>query len=91
MNDNHEILNPNKFKDNQESLGKNPLKIKLRKSKQKEVKRKKQGDWCPCSQGDRDSVREMELYRRLWRRSIQLMSPSSRPMGSASEVSGALL
>jgi hypothetical protein len=47
MSDKHEILNPNKVKYNQESLGKNPLKIRLRKSKQKGGKKAKTGGLVP--------------------------------------------
>jgi hypothetical protein len=47
MSDKYQILNPNKVKDNQESLGKKPLKRRLRKSRQKEAKNPEKGDWCP--------------------------------------------
>jgi len=45
--------------------GKNPLKIKLRKSKQKEAKRLKQEDWCPYSQEEKVPIKGMSLCRRL--------------------------
>jgi hypothetical protein len=65
MSDIYQILNPNKAKDNHESLGKNPLKIILRKSKQKEAKRLKQGNGCPYYQADRALVKGMFPCRRL--------------------------
>jgi hypothetical protein len=41
MSGKYQILNTNKYKYNQESLGKKSLKIRLRKSKQKEAKKPK--------------------------------------------------
>jgi hypothetical protein len=91
MIDNPKILNPNKFKYNQEFLRKNPLKIKLRKSQKKGAKRTKQGYWVPCSQGDKALVKGMELCIRIWGGSIQIMVPYTMPMGSSSEVCGTLV
>jgi hypothetical protein len=41
------------------------LKRRLKKSRQIEVKTPKQGDWCPCSQGDKVLVRRMPPSSRL--------------------------
>jgi hypothetical protein len=66
MSDKCQILRKTKSNTIKESLGKNPLKIRLRKSKQKGGKKAKTGEWCPCSQADRAPVRGMVLCRRLW-------------------------
>jgi hypothetical protein len=78
MSDNYQILNPKKVKYNQESLGKKPLKGRLRKRRHKEAKNHEKGDWCPYYQRERAPIWRMALPRRIRGSPVRIMSPSSR-------------